>query len=157
MATAGINNVLNSELSESESEVNDVTTKLSSTKINSSSNSKVKMSKENNKKLNLDQAAKVVPEFNGRRDDLSKFISCGDFAIENVNKCYKYLLFEVIKNKLVGDAYNIVRFKDVSSWEQLKVALYDKYGEKKNIAHLQLEMSSARQNKDEDVRVFLKG
>ena len=43
---------------------------------------------------------------------------------------------------------------DVESWEQLKVALHDEYGEMKNIDHLQLEMSSARQNKDEDVRAF---
>lgn len=104
--------------------------------------------------MNLSQAAKFVPEFSGNRNELSKFISCGDFAIENVESSYKYLLLEIIKNKLINDAYNIIRFKDVKSWEQLKVALNDKYGEKKNIAHLQLEMSSARQNKDEDVRAY---
>jgi hypothetical protein len=104
--------------------------------------------------LNLDQASKFVPEFNGRRDDLSKFVSCGDFAIENIEESYAPLLLEIITNKLVGDAYNIIRFKKNNSWEQLKVALKDKYGDKKNIAHLQLEMSSARQQKDEDVRAF---
>ena len=35
----------------------------------------------------------------GKRDDLSKFISCGDFAIENVSNSYKYLLFEIINTK----------------------------------------------------------
>ena len=162
MATAELNHFESSNSnSDSELELKDYAT---SSKIDSGDRksskvkSKVKNSfdvyKENHKKLKLEQAAKFVPEFNGKRDDLSKFISCGDFAIENVSNSYKYLLFEIIKNKLVGDAYNIVRFKDVESWEQLKVALHDKYGEKKNIAHLQLEVSSARQNKDEDVRAF---
>lgn len=146
MATSERNNDFSNSDSDSDVVTNNVVR---------SSTSKSKFGKNKEcKKLNLNQAAKFVPEFNGKRDDLSKFISCGNFAIENVESSYQILLLEIIKNKLIGEAYNIIRFKDIGSWEQLKVALYDKYGEKKNIAHLQLEMNSARQRKDEDVRAF---
>lgn len=104
--------------------------------------------------LSLDMAVKLIPNYDGKREELQRFINSCEFALDKVGENYRSLLLEIIKNKITGKAYNVIRFRNLENWEALKLQLEEFYIEKRSIAHLQLELTTCRQKLDEDVRAY---
>lgn len=106
-------------------------------------------------KLNVDFALKLIPDFNGDRKDFHKFASCCDIVNTDLSQAAdKQLLVSIIKSKLSGPAYNVVKHKTLADWDELKVSLQEQFLETRSIAQLQSELIRAKQQTGELVRSF---
>lgn len=102
----------------------------------------------------IDIALKMIPEFAGDRNELHKFITCGNIvnAMCTTNTA-KSSLINIVKTKLSGSAYDIIKYKQFDSWDDLRAELEKQYGEKRSIAQIQSELLNIHQGKD-NVRDF---
>lgn len=106
-------------------------------------------------KLNVDFALRLIPDFNGDRKDFHKFVSCCDVANSDLSQAAdSQLLVNIIKSKLSGSAYNVVKHKTFTTWDELKAALQEQFLETRSIAQLQSELIKTKQNQGESVRSF---
>lgn len=109
----------------------------------------------NNMAFTIEIALKMIPEFNGDRDKLHRFITCCDIVGETiVNNVERNQFLNVIKCKLTGPAYNIIKYKEFLTWEALKLALQNQYLEKRTIAQIQRELLGSKQNYNESIREY---
>jgi Zinc knuckle len=104
--------------------------------------------------LSLGMAFKLIPEYNGNREELQKFISSCELSLNRIAAINKPLLFELIKTKISGKAYNVIRFRPVESWEALRLLLEEFFIEKRTVAILQLGLTTLRQKTGESVRSY---
>lgn len=105
--------------------------------------------------LQIDVALKMIPEFHGSRDELHKFIACCDIvSVSCTTRADRELLLNVIKTKLSGNAYNLVKYKTFASWDELKIILQEQYLEKRTIAQIQTELLTSKQQQGESIRSF---
>ena len=103
----------------------------------------------------IDIALKMIPEFNGNKENLHKFIACSDIVgASATTREQKETFLNVIKSKLCGSAYNLIKYKVFDSWEQLKIILQQQYLEKRTIAQIQAELINSKQYYNEDVLTF---
>jgi hypothetical protein len=63
------------------------------------------------------------------------------------------IFLNVVKTKLCDQAYNLIKYKTINHWAQLKVLLKDHYKEKRTMAQIQMELLTCHQGKN-DVRTF---
>lgn len=102
----------------------------------------------------LEIALKMIPSFDGNREELHKFLTCVDIVYGMcTTNAHKTSLLNVTKTKLAGPAYDLVKYTTFASWAELKVKLEQQYSEKRSIAQIQTELLNIRQNKD-SVREF---
>lgn len=105
--------------------------------------------------FSVDLALKMIPEFNGNRENLHKFIACCDIVHPTATtRAESQQFLNVIKTKLSGSAYNLIKYKEFASWDELKIILQDQYLEKRTIAQIQTELLNSRQRHNESVRCF---
>lgn len=77
-------------------------------------------------KLSLSDALRLVSDFNGEKpDELSQFITSCEFVIDNINDDCKNLIIKGLMTKLKSKAHNIVKYKDIKTWNDLKQTLND--------------------------------
>lgn len=107
------------------------------------------------RKLNIDVAIKMIPEFDGDRSSLSRFIMCYDIVDEELYpETDDELILNVIKTKLSGSAYNAIKHKYFADWKALKKILKDQFSEKRTIAQIQSALLNVRQYSNEDIRSY---
>ena len=59
-------------------------------------------------------ALKFIPEYNGSRDELQKFVNCCDLIDNDQYSASDKLIFlNIVKSKLTGNAYNVIKYKDI--------------------------------------------
>lgn len=105
--------------------------------------------------LDVNLALKMIPEFHGDRENLHKFISCCDVVSAMATTRNDAEMFmNIIKTKLTGVAYNLVKYKTYESWNELKVILQEQYLEHRTFAQIQTELLNSKQGYNEDVRSF---
>lgn len=103
----------------------------------------------------IEIALKMIPEFSGERRELHKFLSCCDIVYNTATtRAEKDSFLSVVKTKLSGLAYEIVKYGEFDNWEILKPAIQNQFLETRTIAQIQLELLSTRQKQNEDVRSF---
>ena len=96
--------------------------------------------------LQIDTALRMIPEFHGNRDELHKFITCCDIVAGTCSlRGDAESLVNVIKTKLCGSAYNLVKYKTFADWAALKIILQAQYLEHRTIAQLQTKLVNSRQ------------
>ena len=104
--------------------------------------------------LNVDTVLKIVPEFNGSPDKLHKFITCAEIIYKPlISNEDKISFLELLKTKLSGRAYDVVKYKDFDDWNQLKQELSKQFTETRSIEQLQVQLVGMTQ-RDDDVRTF---
>ena len=97
----------------------------------------------------IEIALKMIPEFSGIRDDLHKFLTCVDIVYGMcTTNAHKTSLLNVVKTKLSGQAYDLIKYSTFASWTELKTKLENQYSEKRSIAQIQTELLGIKQNKD---------
>ncbi|KAL3268889.1 hypothetical protein HHI36_007978 [Cryptolaemus montrouzieri] len=105
--------------------------------------------------MDINVALRIIPEFNGIRRDLHKFITCCD---EMADTCTtnddRKMLLNVIKSKLSSTAYDIVKYKAFANWDELKLILQNQFLERRTTGQMQYELSTVKQNFNEDVRSY---
>lgn len=105
--------------------------------------------------LSISQFLKIVPEFDGTSSKLHKFLKCCDLNfIPLVKDADKQMFLELVGSKLCGRAYDVVKYNQFQSWEELKNELCKQFEERKSVEHLQIELVQARQNSNESVLEF---
>ena len=104
--------------------------------------------------LSLELALKIIPEFDGNSKNLEKFLKNSELAHSKVKDEDKVLLFELIKTKLVGKAYESIRYREIDTFANLKKYLKASCSDSKTTAHLQLELNSCRQKINEEVKIY---
>lgn len=105
--------------------------------------------------LSVDHAIKLIPEFKGEKQNLDKFINCVDMFSENLVKeeDTNFLVY-IIKTKLTGEPYDIVKYQNANTWIEIKKVLKENFSCTKSVQQLQLELNNCRQYMNEDVRTF---
>lgn len=105
-------------------------------------------------KLDRSFALKLIPEFDGNRANLHKFLNACDLISEDITAAEIPILLLIIKTKLTGPAYNIVKYTEFTTWESLKEKLMQQFLETKSLSQLQLELIHIKQRTNETVRSY---
>lgn len=102
-----------------------------------------------------DFAFKIIPEFDGTRENFQKFLSCCDVVNKTATtESDKKVLLQIIESRISGKVFNLIKYHPYASWEELKVVLQNQFLERRTIAQLQAELISCRQYPNENVRSY---
>ncbi|KAJ3639199.1 hypothetical protein Zmor_004069 [Zophobas morio] len=104
--------------------------------------------------LSFADALRLVPEYDGQSSHLYSFLNKCEFALNRVKPTVKSIFLEGIITKLIGRALDVVKYREINKWEELKFMLEESFGGKKTISFLQLQLNSCKQNRNEDVRAY---
>jgi hypothetical protein len=75
----------------------------------------------NTDKLGFEGALKLVPSFQGGTEsDLASFEAKCEFIFKNIPDNLKPSILEAILAQLKGNAYEAIRYKEITTWEELK-------------------------------------
>lgn len=97
---------------------------------------------------------KLVPNFSGNTRELHKFISCSELIYKSLKETEIPKFLELVKLKLDGKAYDLIKYNELKTWKELKDILTSEFTETRSIGHLQLELATLRQQRGEDVRTY---
>lgn len=108
-----------------------------------------------NMSLIINQFIKIVPEFDGNSCNLHKFLKCCDLIYKPlVAKDDKDTFLELVATKLNGSAYEIIKYNNFESWDELKSILKKQFEVNKSVEHLQIELVQANQKQNESILEF---
>ena len=83
----------------------------------------------------IDTALKMIPEFDGNKGNLHRFLTCCDIVADTATTAaQKESFLNVVKTKLTKSAYNIIKYKTFDDWDSLKTILQSQYLERRTIA-----------------------
>lgn len=110
---------------------------------------------ENMADLDISVMLQIIPFFDGKSADLHKFCTCADIIWTPLTqKNDKSLFLQLIKSKLSGKAYEIVKYTDFENWADLKKALYKQFIQRRSQGTVSAELIQINQNKNENIRSF---
>lgn len=105
--------------------------------------------------FSVEMALKMIPDFSGNRENLHKFLACCDIVSPMATtRADKEMLLNVIKTKLSGSAYNLIKYREFATYDDLKLILEEQYLERRTMAQIQTELLNCRQHHNESVREF---
>jgi gas vesicle protein len=99
-------------------------------------------------------ALRFIPEYDGQPCNLYLFFNKCELSLGRVKTSIKPILLQAIVAKLSSRALDVVKYRDIKEWGELKFMLEESFGNKKIISFLQLQLNSCKQNRDEDVRSY---
>lgn len=106
-------------------------------------------------RLHIETALRMIPEFDGKREEFHKFVSVCDMISSDMSAAADApMLLNLIKTKLSGQAYNIIKYKNFRNWNELKTILQEQFLERRTVAQLQIELLAIKQNFNEDIRSY---
>lgn len=99
--------------------------------------------------LTLTEALRLTPEFDGNSSELHRFLNSCNTVIELLTTEQKVPYFKVLKLKLKGRAYELVKYTEFSNYEDLKKKLLSQFLETRTLETLQSDLINARQQNNE--------
>lgn len=94
----------------------------------------------------------LVPEFHGELNEkLDSFLNACEIVVEVTPVANVDIMLRIILLKIKGHANEIVKFEQINSWVELKRLLKNTYDKPKNLAYLQMELCSAKQQNKESL------
>jgi len=103
-----------------------------------------------NIKISFSQVASMIPTCVDEKD-VYQFINACNLACEYVEKeCLPWLV-KFINTKMTGKAFNVCRYRDTSSWENIKTILKNAFEQQLSAQMLQLRLNSVHMRDYEDV------
>ena len=103
--------------------------------------------------MDLDRCTALIPTCTGAKN-VSEFINACEIAIEAVEKPNKELLIKIINSKLSGTALEACKYRDTSTWENIKTILKGAFEHKASERALTIGLNFARMKENEDVASF---
>jgi len=76
--------------------------------------------------------------------------------MSHIDEDIKTSVFDAIFSKLTGDGYEAIRYRNITSWKELKSHLRTIFGKTRSVQYLQSELSQMKQNFRESVQDFAK-
>ncbi len=105
--------------------------------------------------LNVSQALKFIPSFDGTPSNLHQFIECSNIIHDSLKDTEYPKFLNLMIKLLVGKAYNeTVKNKKYETWDALKKDLQSKYKEIRSKIQVSEQLNNCRQKYNEDVRSF---
>ncbi|CAI6370160.1 unnamed protein product [Macrosiphum euphorbiae] len=105
--------------------------------------------------LSLEGAIKLVPSFSGGSEsDLASFLAKCEFIFKSIPNTLKPIILEAIITQLKGNAFEAVRYKVITTWDELKNLFKTVFGSAHSVSYLQVQLSQMRQNPKESVKEF---
>ena len=106
-------------------------------------------------KLGFEGALKLVPSFQGGTEsDLASFEAKCEFIFKNIPDSLKPSILEAIISQLKGNAFEAIRYKEISTWDELKKLFRTVFGSAHSVSYLQVQLSQMRQSTKETVKEF---
>ncbi|KAF0711738.1 CCHC-type domain-containing protein, partial [Aphis craccivora] len=107
------------------------------------------------KKLNLQGATALVPAISeGTDSDLVSFVAKCEFIFNNISDAIKPNILEAILVQLTGKTLPAVRYKKITTWDELKKIFKTVFGSAHSVSYLQVQLSQMRQNAEESIKDF---
>lgn len=105
--------------------------------------------------LDFKGAISLVPSFSGgTASDLHTFETKCNFVLESVSPALKPIILKAIIAQMSGKAAEAVRYREITTWDELKAHFRTIFGTAHSITYLQMQLSSMRQNENESVKQF---
>lgn len=103
----------------------------------------------------VERALAHVPNFDGVDSDESfRFFRACDFAIKMIDPKEVGNLIQGILIKLSGKALRAIRYKEITTYSELKKTLGEITNRKWTLAHLQTKLVACRKTRDEDIQTY---
>jgi hypothetical protein len=103
----------------------------------------------------IERALTYVPNFDGVDSDESfRFFRACDFAIKMIDPKEMGSLIQGILIKLSGKALGAIRYKEITTYSELKKILGELTNRKWTLAHLQTKLVACRKMRDEDIQTY---
>ena len=83
-------------------------------------------------KFPLSVLQKELISFDGEKGSLCRFISVCESVMGLVKEEDKIALFTLIKLKLIGQAYNLTKYRVMENWKDMKDILEELFSEKRS-------------------------
>ncbi|KAL4125776.1 hypothetical protein QTP88_010016 [Uroleucon formosanum] len=100
----------------------------------------------------VEHVTRMVPEFSGGIDEkLIFFINACELVAEITPVANRGIMLRTILTRIKGQAYEVIRYEEITSWEMLKTLLKNTYDKPINAAYLQIELFSAKQRYKESL------
>lgn len=124
---------------------------------NNNLNNNIELNIKDNMYCQIDTVLKIIPEFDGSSNKLNNFIDNCDIASKRLDKKVfedETIFLDLIKTKLKDKAYNVIRYKKISTYAELKKELNLQFSDSRPVEQLQAELVNLRQLPRESVRDF---
>ncbi|KAL4126302.1 hypothetical protein QTP88_010524 [Uroleucon formosanum] len=100
----------------------------------------------------VEHVTRMVPEFSGGIDEkLIFFINACELVAEITPVANRDIMLRTILTRIRGQAYEVIRYEEITSWEMLKTLLKNTCDKPINAAYLQIELFSAKQRYKESL------
>lgn len=102
----------------------------------------------------------IIPDFHGEPQTLRNFLEKSELVYtrfynpEDPNGFHNKFLLSGITNKVKGQAHNLIANSIINTFLELKVALLQAYGDKRDYLTLEIELARYRQNNTETPTQF---
>lgn len=104
--------------------------------------------------LNIDNALRIIPEFNGNSLELDRFLACCDIVALDLTEAESRKFLKLLPAKLTNKAYELYKYKNFTSFEELKIEFKLHFSEKRSLESLKIELFNIKQKQSETVREF---
>ncbi|KAE9522232.1 hypothetical protein AGLY_017370 [Aphis glycines] len=106
-------------------------------------------------KLNFGDAMRAIPSFGGGSESLltSYFNRC-EFVLEHVDEKIKLMILDAIVSQLTDKASDAVRYREITSWEELKAHLTTIFGKTHSVQFLQKQFNQIKQYEKESIQQY---
>lgn len=100
----------------------------------------------------VEHVTRMVPEFSGGIDEkLIFFLNACELVVEITPVANQDIMLRTILNRIKGQAYEVIKYEEITSWGMLKNLLKTTYDKPINAAYLQIELFSAKQRYKESI------
>ncbi|XP_028157301.1 uncharacterized protein LOC114350633 [Ostrinia furnacalis] len=117
-------------------------------------NANVSTSSNTNTFISLEMAERMLTKFDGNKARIHEFLDNCDTVNNLINHNLKSILLQIIITKITDNARSMIRNREFQIWDDLKNYLLDTYTEKRTIGQWQLELSSCKQDYNENVLAY---
>lgn len=117
-------------------------------------NTNVSTSASQNCYISLEMAERMLTKFDGNKARIHEFLDNCDTVNNLINPNLKKILLQIIITKITENARSMIRNREFQIWEDLKSYLLDTYTEKRTIGQWQLELSSCKQDFNENILTY---
>ena len=98
---------------------------------------------------------KMLPEFDGSSEKIAKFISICDFYSQQINQNNQLEFLNIILSRLVGRAYNTMRFCATETYNELRVELLQHFRPYKPLPQLYRDLTNIKQSFGESMQSYV--
>lgn len=105
--------------------------------------------------FSINELFALIPEYDGNQILLNAFLNSCETALDIAVGNQKFLLIVHIKNKLRGNASQLINSRDVNNWNEIKVLLTTHFGDTRDLNSLIYDLNRLKQQPNESPLTFI--